>query len=372
MRVVNASAIFLASFEGHIEVVKLLLEHGAALNSPTCSPLCGASLAGDIAVAKILIEQGADMSSPSILHTHWSTNPLAAAARSGDVELVYYLISKGANAHYNQRDQNALVEACSCDHLEVVKLLLHHGADVNMQVLPSNTTCMHQACINKNIAMVTYLLDHGADINILDENGVSPFGKAFMKQNNELILYLLDRGADPDAWLIDTPSPIGWTPLMLAAAEGDKDMMMLLLKYGAKINRAYTCEDAHGDDRFHVSMPLLVACEYGQVAALRLLLEHGADAYKPFAFYHNNTPLMYLFRDGLWVVQWYRRGMNYIYEPEPDRSQDMPNCLKLLLEYGADATLANDQGETVNDYVKDPAILQIFAEHSAVSKPLLK
>ena len=158
---------------------------------------------------------------------------------------------------------------------------------------------------------------------------------------------------------------------MLAAALGDTETIQLLLQYGAKVGITMSCEGgADEDGRMIIISPLLIACEYGQVAALRLLLEHGADANKQFKFCHNNTILMYLFRYGRWVIQQYYTGQTHRHEP--DRSQDMQNCLKLLLQYGADVTLTNDQGESVYDYVRDPVIHQIFAEHSAEAKPSLE
>ena len=372
-RAVNASPIYLASVKGCVEMIKLLLEHGATLNSPTCSPLCGACLAGDIELVKFLIDLGAEVTFPSVLHrfSQWTSNPLAEAARSGNVELVEYLISKGADIHCDKRDQNPLISACSCDRYGVIELLLHHGADIDVQVEFSEFTCMHQACIDDNVEMVRFLLDRGAEINILDCDEQTPLAEAFKHNDIELLTVLLERGADPDISLIYTP--YRWTPLMLAVAEGDTETIELLLQHGAKVDITMIREGANDADGILITTPLLIACEYGQVDALRLLLEHGADASQQFEFYHYNTPLMYLFRGGLWVVQRYYGDGEHAHELEPDRTHDMHGCLKLLLKYGADVTYTNDEGLTVYDYMEDqPDVLQIFAEHSVEATPLLK
>ena len=215
---VLVSSVYLASFKGHIEIVKLLLKHGDALNSPTCSSLCGACRAGDIEMAMFLIAQGADVNFSSALTPYSNTNPLAAAARSGNVELVEYLIEKGADIHCNGDNLNPLIEACSNGHIEVMETLLRHGANINVCTTDLfETTCIYTACINDSIEMAKFLLDRGAYIT------TPAFAMSFNRRNKELITLFLTHGADPDCSRVET----SLSPLMSAVTDNDMPLMRL-------------------------------------------------------------------------------------------------------------------------------------------------
>ncbi len=63
----------------------------------------------------------------------------------------------------------------------------------------------------------------------------------------------------------------GWTPLHLAAFWGHQDMLDMLLKRGAQIDRPSLSDASFGNS------PLQAAIGKGQVKAVRLLLERGAN-----------------------------------------------------------------------------------------------
>ena len=368
---VRSSALFLASCMGHIDIVKLLLEHGAELNSSNCSPLCGACLAGKLELTKFLIDLGAEVNSPSVLNSHSTTTPIIVAARNGNIELIEYLIEKGADVHYKQSDQNALIEACSGDHLLVVEVLLHHGADINIHLQSNKTTCMHQACSNDYTEMVEFLLEHGADVNAVDQYHTTPFAIAFDKRNNELITILLEHGADPNCGVIESSN--GWTPLMNAVYDNDTEMMRLLLQYDADINSGIQTEEGGINKYIKVWSPLLIACEHGCIDAAKLLIEHGADVNQIFNNYNqNDTTLICLFR----AYSWTPLGLDTVGDEGEgyiDLTADQLTCLKLLLEHGADVTVTNSIRNTVFDYVKDrPGIIKLLNEYVPYTEPILK
>lgn len=108
-RIFYSTAFMRAAFSGDVEVVKLLLAHGAnphIMSKDRESPLmaaCGMAFingyhkqrdpAERLAVVKLLIELGEDVNAAD----SYGITPLMAAANYGDAAIVQYLIDKGAD-----------------------------------------------------------------------------------------------------------------------------------------------------------------------------------------------------------------------------------------------------------------------------------
>ena len=88
----------------------------------------------------------------------------------------------------------------------------------------------------------------------------SPLMMAAIKGHLDLARKLIERGADVNK--------SGWAPLHYAASSGHLEMMNLLLEKHAYID----AESPNG------TTPLMMAAHYGTAAAVKLLLEAGADA----------------------------------------------------------------------------------------------
>ncbi|RDW75101.1 hypothetical protein BP6252_06243 [Coleophoma cylindrospora] len=120
-----------ASHNGHINIVKLLLEKGADVNAAdkdSCSPLYWASQDGQIDVVKLLLEKGASINTAE--HTGWT--PLHRASEDGHVDVVKLLLEMGANINATGMNGKApLYIASKNGHGDVVKLLLEKSANVN-------------------------------------------------------------------------------------------------------------------------------------------------------------------------------------------------------------------------------------------------
>jgi ankyrin repeat protein len=108
-RIVFATALMRAAFSGDVELVKLLLDHGAdpAIISKDSETVlmaaCGTGFipgyskgrtpAERLAAVKLLVERGQDVNAAD----DYGITPLMVAANLGDVAIIQYLIDKGAN-----------------------------------------------------------------------------------------------------------------------------------------------------------------------------------------------------------------------------------------------------------------------------------
>ena len=65
---------------------------------------------------------------------------------------------------------SALMEACMDGHVQVVKLLLDHGAQVNMSGDSYESPLTLSAC-GGHLELATLLLDRGANVEVINEEG---------------------------------------------------------------------------------------------------------------------------------------------------------------------------------------------------------
>jgi hypothetical protein len=105
------AALGYACQNGHDEVARYLLDHGASPNAHgpglDRTPLmAAASNGGHIEILRLLVERGADVNARGELG--WSA--LVWAAREGDVGGVKYLLGKGANAAIRSLDGETIIE----------------------------------------------------------------------------------------------------------------------------------------------------------------------------------------------------------------------------------------------------------------------
>lgn len=121
-------------------------------------------------------------------------NPIIyAASYSGNKELVQYLIDKGADPNAKTSgNETALHRAARGGHLDVVKLLVAYGADLNI-IYNANggLSPLSRAAESGNLEVVKYLVEKGADVNYTNESsGSSPLRSAAYEGNYEIFKYL--------------------------------------------------------------------------------------------------------------------------------------------------------------------------------------
>ena len=117
------------------------------------------------------------------------------------------LISNKADVNiYDTYDgTSALIEACTYDFysIQFVKTLLENGADINFAEIgerrQGNTTRytpLIAAAETGSLDLVKMLVKYGADINYKNEYGGSAFNSAVMLDKYKVALYLIKNGAD--------------------------------------------------------------------------------------------------------------------------------------------------------------------------------
>lgn len=112
----------------------------------------------------------------------------------GDFKMVISALKKGANVDTRYRGWTALRWAIQENHIDIVKLLIDSGADIE-DVDDIGFTILNTAIGTKNLEIVKILVEKGVDINKITERGVSII-TAFAWGSIDIIKYLIEKGAD--------------------------------------------------------------------------------------------------------------------------------------------------------------------------------
>ena len=145
------------------------------------------------------------------------------------------------------------------DDPQAIRALLQRGFDPNT-LDPKGVGGLYLALREPSLKAAAVLIDWPkTNVEIRTLQDESPLMMAALKGHLEMARKLIARGADVNK--------TGWTPLHYAATGGHLEIMELLLEQHAYID----AESPNG------STPLMMAAHYGTAAAVKLLLEAGAD-----------------------------------------------------------------------------------------------
>lgn len=124
----------------HLEIVKYLLANGAdvgAKDDRGRTPLFFASESNSLALVRLHLEHGSDLDARD--HNLWT--PLYAAVNRGSLKVAEYLIEQGAQvtSETAEGSRSPLLSASFAGNVDMVKLLLEAGADVNARIGSSHS-----------------------------------------------------------------------------------------------------------------------------------------------------------------------------------------------------------------------------------------
>src|SRR5262245_44495410 len=146
---------------------------------------------------RALIEAGADV---NIRDTR-TDNVLLYAGAEGLLDILRLAIAAGADTRLTNRfGGTALIPASERGHVAVVSELLEHSdVDVNPVNNLGWTALLEAIMLSdggpRHQQIVKLLLDHGADVNIADKEGVTPLQHAQKRGYTEIEAMLVQAGA---------------------------------------------------------------------------------------------------------------------------------------------------------------------------------
>jgi len=240
--------------------------------------LLDAAQARDTAAVRAALAAGADANARDVD----GSTPLLYAAHAADAATVRALLGAGADPNLANRYGVApLHEAALVGDVDLVHALLDKGAEVD-RALPEGETPLMLASRTGGAAAVRLLIERGANVNVLERwQGQTPLMYAAAYDRAEVARALIAAGADVNAKtpLSDLPKRLpaarfnvefplgGMTPVLLAARQGAVHALAVLIEAHANIDTA-TPEGFS---------PLVLAIHNLHYDAAKLLVDAGAS-----------------------------------------------------------------------------------------------
>jgi ankyrin repeat protein len=116
-------------------------------------------------------------------------------AASGDVANLKALIGAADVNEIDARVETALHKAAANNHTVAIRLLIEHGAKLDVSNGQGNTP-LHKAAENGHGRAVAVLIDLGAPVNKQNHNGETPLHLAIINNNAEVVRDLILLGAN--------------------------------------------------------------------------------------------------------------------------------------------------------------------------------
>ncbi|KAL2864977.1 ankyrin repeat-containing domain protein [Aspergillus lucknowensis] len=293
------SALEMAAEGGNLDIVCLLLRHGATLGDRV-EALKQSVLKGNEMVVRELLNK----SDPNLPASHVPLLQLAVSTKVESIMLL--LLDRGADVDMYHPEANGtpLKKAVQADWLWAVQTLLSRGASANARDW-QGCTALHAAMGSREpherFEMVRLLLEYGGDPECKDNAQVTPLSLAIAYQHLDIVHFILAHGYTLNTGTIKNTDRL----LCTAAQKGDKVLAKEAVRLGADVNKsegvgvntwpplhhaAYegqlevmeflVSSGAILDPGSSLPTPLHLALGRGHLAAAQWLLVKGADLYR--------------------------------------------------------------------------------------------
>src|SRR5262245_41303528 len=352
---------------GNATIIEKLLQAGADSNATARegeTPLMTAARTGKVEAVKTLLVHGADVDAKEQLR---GQTALMWAAAEDNTAAVTALVE--AHADLNARSNggfNALLFAVRSGSRDVVKVLLDAGANPNDAIQSgrpagaaggrgaapagrgANPPAQAAPRPSNDVAQLLAVFNTGARRGRPGNGGASALLMAITNAHYELAGLLLDRGADPNAdgqgwtalhqiaWTRKPPIQHGLPPAVQTGNMSSLALARKLLDKGADPNARQTSEPSdRARNVLHRggSTPFLQAAKLGDVEYMRLLLDYGADA--SINTEEGATPMMAAAGVGIWQLGESAGTNDEVFE-----------AVKICYEYGNDVNAVDVNGDT--------------------------
>ena len=232
------TALLFAARQGNLECVRLLVAAGANFDQASAdgsSPMLAAVQNGFYDIAGFLVDHGAKPNLANnkgwtplylaVKNRNQETTAIPGPSTDGVMDFVKQLLDRGANPNLRigvetevhqgmtslwlkEAGATPLLRAALCGDLEMVRLLLAHGADPLIPTLDHTTPLMaaagvgwsdgmlHEHSEEQTLEVLKLLLQLGSDVNAANAQGLTALHGAAYKGANQAVQLLVDRGAN--------------------------------------------------------------------------------------------------------------------------------------------------------------------------------
>jgi len=346
--------LLLASRLGHVDVVKLLIHHGADVDKANTLgqyPLHVATIYNHPEVVKILLKNKAN---EARIDNH-GNSALDFASDKNYEEIIDLLVSEIEKSKIRmkgvlyaaikqdspelvngafQRDpkskspshpdeiifrsgMNSLQFAASCGSVACAKILISFGADLN-QVDSNNKSLLIIACEKNKFLFAKYLLEQNVDYRVKDKDGQSALDYAYANNKLDIISLILSAESKENKLLE------GELLNAVIDNDGERVSMILSQKSSRGLPRIMPSSALYTDDKMTL---LHFASTYGHEEAMKVLIEYGAGVNE--MHHSGNYPLHFAVKN------------NHV------------GAVDLLLKKGATFNLLNYEGDSPLDLVNN-------------------